>query len=173
MEPARRLMPGKFGKARSILRNSMVSASHSFFGGLTRFIAATAVVSFLSTNARTRHSGRACLKLASERQAKVAHSRFSQPLTRSLRPCASGIFAFERDGRRGALELGDAARVRLGPVVSDMDQSEADAHMLLPGGFIWRDGRILNTDQCEVTLPSLQFKHANSSAFFSEVEYNV
>jgi hypothetical protein len=57
--------------------------------------------------------------------------------------------------------------------VSDMDKGEADAHMLLPGGFIWRDGRILNTDQCEVTLPGLQFKHADSSAFFSEVEYNV
>jgi len=32
---------------------------------------------------------------------------------------------------------------------------------------------MLNTDQCEVTLPGLQFKHADSSAFFSEVEYNV
>jgi hypothetical protein len=26
---------------------------------------------------------------------------------------------------------------------------------------------------CEVTLPGLQFKHADSSAFFSEVEYNL
>jgi hypothetical protein len=51
-----------------------------------------------------------------------------------------------------------------------MDQSEADVHMVLPGGFIWRDGRMLNTDQCEVTLPGLQFKHAGSSAFFSEVD---
>src|SRR5260221_6023988 len=173
MEPARRLMPGKFGKARSILRNSMVSASHSFFGGLTRFIAATAVVSFLSTNARTRHSGRACLKLAPERQAKggpfeIFATTYADPATVRF-----GRFHFEREGRRGALELGDAARVRLGPVKSDMDQSEADAHMLLPGGFIWRDGRIVNTDQCEVTLPGLQFQHANSSAFFSDVEYNV
>ncbi len=61
-------------------------------GGLTRFIAATAVVSFLSTNARTRHSGRACLKLAPERQAKVAHSRFSRPRTPTLRLCASDGF---------------------------------------------------------------------------------
>jgi hypothetical protein len=58
-------------------------------------------------------------------------------------------------------------------VLSDMDQGEADAHMVLPGGFIWRDGKIVNTDRCEVTLPGLLFHHANSSAFFSDVEYNV
>jgi hypothetical protein len=84
-----------------------------------------------------------------------------------------GRFRFEREGRHGLVELGDVARVRLGPIKSDMDQSEADVHMVLPGGFIWRDGRMLNTDQCEVTFPGLQFHHANSSAFFSEVEYNV
>ena len=84
-----------------------------------------------------------------------------------------GHFRFERDGRRGTLELGDAARVRLGPILNDMDKSETEAHMLLPQGFIFRDGRMLNTDQCEVTLPGLQFKHAGSSAFFSEVEYNL
>jgi hypothetical protein len=84
-----------------------------------------------------------------------------------------GPFHFEREGRRGTLELGDVARVRIGPVLSDMDQGEADAHMVLPGGFIWRDGKIVNTDRCEVTLPGLLFHHANSSAFFSDVEYNV
>ena len=84
-----------------------------------------------------------------------------------------GRFRFERDGRRGTLELGDAARVRLGPIVNDMDKSETDAHMVLPLGLIFRDARMLNTDQCEVTLPGLQFKHAGSNAFFSEVEYNL
>ena len=45
--------------------------------------------------------------------------------------------------------------------------------LVLPFGFIFRDARIVNTDQCEVTLPGLEFHHANSNAFFSEVEYNV
>ena len=55
----------------------------------------------------------------------------------------------------------------------DMDQSEADAHLVLPSGFIFRDARIVNTDKCEVMLPDLQFQYTDSSAFFSEVEYNV
>src|ERR1700751_6171461 len=84
-----------------------------------------------------------------------------------------GRFRFQREGRRGLVELDDVARVQLGPVLSDMDQSEADAHLVLPSGFIFRDARIVNTDQCEVTLPGLEFHHANSTAFFSEVEYNV
>lgn len=84
-----------------------------------------------------------------------------------------GPFRFEREGRRGELELGDVARVKIVPVLSDMDKSEANAHLVLPAGFIWCDGRILNTDLCEVNLPQLQFRHTNSSAFFSEVDYNV
>jgi hypothetical protein len=84
-----------------------------------------------------------------------------------------GRVRFEREGRRGIIELDDIARVQVGPMLSDMDQREADAHLVLPSGFIFRDARIVNTDNCEVTLSDLQFQHANSNAFFSEVEYNV
>jgi hypothetical protein len=31
----------------------------------------------------------------------------------------------------------------------------------------------VNTDKCEVKLGDFQFQHTDSSAFFSEVEYNV
>jgi len=94
--------------------------------------------------------------------------RFTQPL-----PFGRIYAGFEREGRTGVVELDDVARVQLGPVLSNVDQSEADAHLVLPSGFIFRDARIINTDQCEVTLPGLQFNHANSNAFFSEVEYNM
>src|ERR1700736_5265067 len=84
-----------------------------------------------------------------------------------------GRFRFEREGKRGLVELNEAARVQIGPVLTAMDQSEADAHLVLPSGFIFRDARIVNTDKCEVMLPDLQFQYTDSSAFFSEVEYNV
>jgi len=63
--------------------------------------AATVVVLFLSTNARTTHNGRACLKFAPERQAKVVHSRFSRRLTRNLRLCVSDIFTSSVRGDAG------------------------------------------------------------------------
>lgn len=84
-----------------------------------------------------------------------------------------GRFVFERQGRRGRVELGNIARAQIGPILSDMNQAEADAHMVLPTGFIWKDGIIVNTDSCEVTAPGLEFSHSDSSAFFSDVEYNT
>jgi hypothetical protein len=44
---------------------------------------------------------------------------------------------------------------------------------VLPSGFIWKDGVILNTDSCKVDAPGLEFSHSGSSAFFSDVEYNT
>jgi hypothetical protein len=84
-----------------------------------------------------------------------------------------GGFQFERQGRHGTLTLGDIASAQIGPILSDMNNAEADAHMVLPSGFIFKDGVILNTDSCRVNAPGLQFSHTNSSAFFSDVEYNT
>jgi hypothetical protein len=84
-----------------------------------------------------------------------------------------GRFRYEREGRRGLVELDDIARVWVGPVLSDLDQSEADVHVVLPSGFIYRDGRLVNTDKCEVMLPDRYFHFANSNAVFAETEYNV
>jgi hypothetical protein len=45
--------------------------------------------------------------------------------------------------------------------------------MVLPGGFIWKDGVIANTDSCEVDAPGIKFRFANTNGILSEVTYNV
>ena len=84
-----------------------------------------------------------------------------------------GPVQVERRGKRATLRLGNAASADFEPIISDMDQSEADVHMVLPKGFIWKDGELVNTKVCEVNVEGLKFRHENSNAFFSEVEYNV
>lgn len=84
-----------------------------------------------------------------------------------------GPFQITRDGKRATLRLGDIASVDIEPVISDMDNSEANARMILPDGFIWKDSEIVNTKICEVNAQGLSFRHENSSAFLSEVEYNI
>jgi hypothetical protein len=84
-----------------------------------------------------------------------------------------GRFRYERQGRRALVELDDVARLQVGPVLGDLDQSEADVHLVLPSGFIYRDGRLVNTDKCEVMFPDWEFQYANSNAVFAEIEYNV
>lgn len=84
-----------------------------------------------------------------------------------------GPFQISRDGKNVTLRLGDVASANIEPIFSDMDNSEANARMILPGGFIWEDSEIVNTKICEVNAQGLSFKHENSSAFLSEVKYNI
>lgn len=84
-----------------------------------------------------------------------------------------GPIQISRNGKSATLRLGDAASADIEPIISDMDKSEANARMVLPGGFIWKDSEIVNTKLCEVNVEGLSFRHENSNAFLSEVEYNV
>lgn len=84
-----------------------------------------------------------------------------------------GPIPLERRGKEATLRLGNVARAEIEPIRSDMDNSVADAHLVLPNGFIWKDGEIVNTKMCDVNIGDLSFRHQNSSAFLSEVEYNV
>ncbi|NIP32076.1 MAG: DUF1326 domain-containing protein, partial [Candidatus Dadabacteria bacterium] len=50
-----------------------------------------------------------------------------------------GPFLLSRDGKNVNLKLGDIASADIEPILSDMDNSEANARMVLPEGFIWKD----------------------------------
>jgi hypothetical protein len=85
----------------------------------------------------------------------------------------SGPIEISRDGKRGSLRLGNAARAEWEPVRSRMDGSEADVYLTIPGGFIFTNGEIVSSKLCEVDVGGLTFQHENSSGFFDRVEYNV
>ena len=84
-----------------------------------------------------------------------------------------GPVTLERKGKSATLRCGEMFKADLAPLVSAMDGSESNAHMLLPGGFIWEDGEMVNTKNCEVNTGDFSFAFKNTSAFLSQVEYNV
>jgi hypothetical protein len=84
-----------------------------------------------------------------------------------------GTIDLKRDGKRASVRLGEAARADWGPILSQMDGSEADVRLVIPGGFIFDDCEIVNTEACEVNADGLSFRHEKSSGFLGEVEYNV
>ncbi|MFQ5742669.1 MAG: DUF1326 domain-containing protein [Acidobacteriota bacterium] len=84
-----------------------------------------------------------------------------------------GPMTLERDGKRATMRCGEMGRADLAPIRSAMDGSEADVRMVMPGGFIWKDGQMVNTEFCEVNADGMSFRFENSSAYLSEVEYNV
>lgn len=84
-----------------------------------------------------------------------------------------GAFEMEPSARGLRVRLGDLAQLEIGPIKSDMDGSDANARLMLPTGFIFRDARIMNTERCAVKAPGLAFELRDSSAFLSDVAYNV
>lgn len=98
---------------------------------------------------------------------EIFASTYSAPAT-----VIYGPIQVEHSGKNARLRFGNVARAEFAPIRSSMDNSEADVRMLLPNGFIWKDSAIVNTVACEVNAAGLSFRHENSNAFLSEVEYN-
>jgi len=84
-----------------------------------------------------------------------------------------GPMNFSIDGRRAEIRIGDHGAVKVGPVISDMDGSEANARIVMPEGFIFKDGAIVNVDDGRVSGAGLDLAFRNSSAFIAEVAYNA
>ena len=99
---------------------------------------------------------------------QIFNSTYSEPA-----PVVFGPIELSREGKHGSLRLGDSARAEWGPVRSQMDGSEADVYLSIPGGFIFTNGEIVNSEVCEVNIHGLSFHHSNSSGFFDRTEYNV
>ena len=76
------------------------------------------------------------------------------------------------DGRRASIGLGDLATVKVGPIISDMDGSEANARLVMPDGFIFKDAMVVNVDDGRVRGGGLEFDYRNCSAFIADIAYN-
>ena len=86
---------------------------------------------------------------------------------------AVGPVKFSVNGRHASLGLGKLADVQVGPIISDMDGSEANTRLVMPDGFIFKDGAIVNVDSGRVHGHGLDFEYSMSNAFIAEVTYNA
>jgi len=84
-----------------------------------------------------------------------------------------GPMSFSVNGRRADVGLGGHGAVKVGPVISDMDGSEANARLVMPDGFIFKDGAIVNVDSGRVHGAGLDLNYSMSSAFIAQVAYNA
>lgn len=84
-----------------------------------------------------------------------------------------GPIEFDGTGAASTIRFGSVALAQFGPIRSDMDGKPANAHLVLPDGFIFKDGVIVNSERCEVKAGRLDFHHSNSNGFVSDVAYNI
>lgn len=80
---------------------------------------------------------------------------------------------FAVSGRRASVKLGKEGSVEVGPIISDMDGGEANARLVMPEGFIFTDGAIVNVDDGHMHGFGLDYDFSGSSAFIAEVAYNA
>lgn len=91
---------------------------------------------------------------------------YEAPLT-----VVQGPLHVRRDGRRVELAFGDLAKASIAPIRQDMG-GEATTRLVIPGGFIFDDGDIVNTDACTVNAPGISFSNRGTSAFYAQVACN-
>lgn len=76
------------------------------------------------------------------------------------------------DGTDSRVKVGDKLEVKMETFRSPVSGEPHEAHMVLPGGFIFTDGRICTTSVNMVDADGVTFDHAGRNAYYSEVEWS-
>jgi hypothetical protein len=76
------------------------------------------------------------------------------------------------DGSDSHVRVGDKVDIKFESFVDPVSGEKHEAHMVLPGGFIFQDGRIGTTSTNKVDAEGVSFDHAGKNAFYAEVEWS-
>ena len=70
------------------------------------------------------------------------------------------------------VRVGDKLEIRMESFTNPVTGAKHEAHMVLPGGFIFTDGKICTTSVNRVDADGVTFDHAGNNAYYSEVEWS-
>lgn len=76
------------------------------------------------------------------------------------------------NGTESRVRVGAKVEVSMRSFTNPVTGEKHEAHMLLPGGFIFQDGLIGTTSANRVSTDGLSFDHAGNNAYYSEVEWS-
>jgi hypothetical protein len=76
------------------------------------------------------------------------------------------------NGTDSRVRVGDKLDVQMQSFKDPVSGEKHEAHMVLPGGFIFQDGLICTTSVNRVDADGVSFDHAGKNAFYSEVEWS-
>jgi hypothetical protein len=75
-------------------------------------------------------------------------------------------------GNDSHVRVGDKVDIKFESFVDPVTGEKHEAHMVLPGGFIFQDGRIGTTSVNKVDAEGVSFDHAGNNAFYADVEWS-
>jgi hypothetical protein len=78
----------------------------------------------------------------------------------------------EDNGTDSHIKVGDKLEIQMTTFKNPVTGEPHEAHMVLPGGFIFTDGHIATTSVNMVNADGVTFDHAGNNAYYSEVEWS-
>lgn len=78
----------------------------------------------------------------------------------------------EDAGTDSRVRVGDRLAVQFQSFTNPVTGEKHEAHMVLPTGFIFTDGRIATTTENRVSADGVSFDHAGNNAYYAEVEWS-
>jgi hypothetical protein len=76
------------------------------------------------------------------------------------------------DGNDSHVKIGDKLEIQMESFKNPVTGEPHESHMVLPGGFIFQDGRIGTTSVNMVDADGVAFDHKGNNAYYSEVEWS-
>lgn len=76
------------------------------------------------------------------------------------------------DATDSRVRVGDKLHVQMQSFTNPVTGDKHEAHMVLPGGFIFTDGQIGTTSVNMVDVDGVCFDHAGNNAYYSHVEWS-
>jgi hypothetical protein len=71
-----------------------------------------------------------------------------------------------------SVKVGDKLEIRMESFTDPVTGAPHEAHMVLPTGFIFQDGKICTTSVNKLDVEGVTFDHAGNNAYYSEVEWS-
>lgn len=78
----------------------------------------------------------------------------------------------EDNGTDSRIRVGDRFEVTMQTFTDPVTGQKHEAHMVLPNGFIFQDGRIATTSVNRVDADGVTYDHAGKNAFYADVEWS-
>lgn len=76
------------------------------------------------------------------------------------------------NGSDSTVKVGDKFDLRMQSFTNPVTGEKHEAHMVLPDGFIFQDGRIGTTSVLKVDADGVTFDHGGNNAYYAEVEWS-
>ena len=119
----------------------------------------------------TQEQRQALLTLITGKAGGLPFEIFAAVISTWLEPRFVPII-FDSNGRHSAVKIGDVAEAALTPIKNPVTGEEEEIKLVLPKGFIWKEGLAVMSTVSRCTDPAMPVDQSGQSGYWAQVEYS-